>query len=220
MLKLKLFFIAGFFAPWLTFSQVSPRVFHLTDLSLRNLLQATSKASLETVSVQIPVFEGEVFLDKTFKLEGLIDTRSISSSSKIRDQIVLHQILEVARFPEIKVVATGNLPASFNFDSSEPVEVPVQIAVDYRAKKQTFKAPFRIQYFKENESTQHRLPGNLMKLSADFEVDLSSFGVQIPEKWKSLFHPQVQVAFDAVASEKIPNSKILLPDGPKPKERG
>ena len=200
-------------------AQNSPRLFHLTDLALRNLLQATSKAPLETVSVQIPVFQGEVSLGQSFKFEGTVDTRSLSSSSKIRDQIILHQILKVGEYPEMKITATGSLPESYQLGSSDSLELKTQMQIDYRNQKHTLTVPLMLRFFQESELTQKRMPGNLLKLSSTFDTDLTKWGLQIPEKWKSIFQPQVQIVFDAIASEKIPNSKILLPDGPKPKER-
>lgn len=207
------------FFPFELNAQVSPRVFHLTDLALRNLLQATSKAPLETVSVQIPVFQGEISFGQNFKFEGIVDTRSLSSSSKIRDQLILHQILKVGEYPEMKITATGSVPESFQLGSSDSLELKTQMQIDYRNQSHTVTVPLMLQFFKESEATQQRMPGNLLKLSSTFETDLTQWGVQIPEKWKNIFQPQVQIVFDAIASEKIPNSKILLPDGPKPKER-
>jgi hypothetical protein len=44
-------------------------------------------------------------------------------------------------------------------------------------------------------------------------------GISIPDELKSTVSSKVEVLFDAVGTSKLPNEKILLPEGPKPKER-
>lgn len=198
-----------------------PVTYQMTDLSLRNLLQVTSEAMLEKVSVQIPVFQGQLSWDrdKEFKLEGLVDVRSLRSGSALRDQILLYQILEVNKHPQIKVVLTSPLNPQLAPAAEGPLTLKAQAQIEYRGQTQNLEFPLKIQFYKESESTRQRLPGNLIKLSGTFDATLSSWGIPIPPQLSAVLSDQIQVVLDAVASEQIPNSKILLPEGPKPKER-
>jgi len=198
-----------------------PVTYQMTDLSLRNLLQVTSEAMLEKVSVQIPVFQGQLSWDrdKEFKLEGLVDVRSLRSGSTLRDQILLYQILEVNKHPQIKVLLTSPLQPQLVPAGEGPLTLKARAQIEYRGQTQNLEFPLKIQFYKESESTRQRLPGNLIKLSGSFDATLSSWGIPIPPQLSAVLSDQIQVVLDAVASEQIPNSKILLPEGPKPKER-
>jgi hypothetical protein len=70
----------------------------------------------------------------------------------------------------------------------------------------TISCDAKVIYFEENEITQSKLPGDLLKLNAGFDIRMSDYGIVIPEdvilRVEDRIHIQVE-AFGGTGVEPI-----------------
>lgn len=199
--------------------------FEVRDLSQRNLLGFTSDAPLEKVMGDCPLFKGWVELDPAqlevgIKGELEVDLRSCQTGSGLRDLLIQEQIFDLKTHPlaliQLKKWAQ-EIKGALGEQSSGIHSVETD--VEFRGTTVALKVPVKLKYFKESEKTKQRLPGNLLRLTSQMEFDLSKFGVKISEKYSSILTPKIEITLDLVGTDKLPNEKTILPEGPKPKER-
>jgi hypothetical protein len=218
---LRLFLILSFaISAW-----ADPLRFQIKDLTQRNLMAFISEAPLEKMIAQCHLLRGWIELDPQslelgIKGELELDVRSCETGSGIRDLLLQEKIWEVKNYPTANVTikkwvkeTKGSL--SEKSDQSHLVA----LSINYHDKAVTLEAPLKLTYFGESEKTRSRLPGNLLRISSELVLPLSEVGISIPDELKSTLSSKVAVVFDAVGTSKLPNDKILLPEGPKPKER-
>lgn len=199
--------------------------FEIQDLSQRNLLTFVSEAPLEKVMAQCSLFRGIVELEPLKLESGVqgeieVDLRSCQSGSGLRDVLLQEQILDNKQYPfaSIKLKKWAQeVKGSLAEDST--LTFLVGIEINYRGKTTSLPVPVKLRYFKESEKTRQRLPGNLLRISSQIDLDLAHLGISVPEKLKSVFANRVEAVFDAVGSDRLPSEKSVLPEGAKPKER-
>jgi len=191
----------------------NPVRFDIKDLTQRNLLAVVSDAPLEKMIAQCHLFHGWVEVDPQDLKAGIrgeleLDTRSCETGSGIRDLVLQEKVLDVKQYPLAKV------------QIKKWVKEAIEVSVDYRGKTTSLEIPLKVVFFPEGEKTKGRLPGNLLRISSQSELGLPAIGISVPEEMKQTLSSKVELIFDAVGTSKLPNDKILLPEGPKPKERG
>jgi hypothetical protein len=200
--------------------------FEVQDLTQRNLFAIVSEAPLEKIVAQCSLFRGFLEVDP-LKLESGIqgeielDLRSCHSGSGLRDMILQEQLLDNKQYPLvlIKLKKWGQEVKGVLSQEEVPAIVLADGEVNYRGKTSQLSVPLKLRFFKESDKSRQRLPGNLVRISSQVEVELGRFGISVPEKLKPIFSKRIEVLFDAVGSDKLPNDKIIFPEGPKPKER-
>jgi len=202
-----------------------PTRFHIKDLSQRNLLSLTVESPLEKVMGQCPLFGGwlELDLDKLESgIQGEIefDLRSFNSGSGIRDALWQEKILESKLYPQatLKLVQWGQ-SVKGSLSKDKPMDFLVKAELRWRGKDPSLLVPVKLVYFSESEKTRARLPGNLLRLSGKVEVELAQMGISIPSDLRPVVGERLELVLDAVATDQLPNERVLLPEGPKPKER-
>jgi len=203
----------------------APQRFHFKDLSQRNVLSFSIDSPLEKVIAQNSLVRGwiELDLDKLetgIKGEIEFDMRSFQTGSGIRDLVWQEKILETKQYPEavLKVLEWGQtIKGALTKEKTNDFLVKTELI--YREKNLAFLLPIKLAYFTESEKTRSKLPGNLLRLSSRMDWYLSQLGITVPQDLKSVIGERMEVVLDLVGTDKLPNEKILLPEGPKPKER-
>lgn len=199
--------------------------FEIRDLTQRNLMAFVSDAPLEKMIAQCHLLRGWVEVNPQQISEGIkgeieLDTRSCETGSGIRDLLLQEKILDIKQYPLAKIqIVKWVKELSGTLTEKADEKRSVELAIDYRGKITTMEAPIKLSYFLEGEKTKNRLPGNLLKISSQVELGLSSLGITIPEDLKQTLSSKLEVIFDSVGTSKLPNDKVLLPEGAKPKER-
>jgi len=218
---LRLFLILSFAVSALA----EPLRFQIKDLTQRNLMAFISEAPLEKMIAQCHLLRGWIELDPQALESGIkgeleLDIRSCETGSGIRDLLLQEKVWEVKQYPTANVTIkkwAKETKGSLTEKTDQPHAV--ELSLNYHGKTVTLEVPMKLSYFAESEKTRNRLPGNLLRISSDKTVALSDLGISIPDELKSTVSSKVEVVFDAVGTSKLPNDKILLPEGPKPKER-
>lgn len=198
--------------------------YELRDMSHRNLLSVSSDGPLERAVGISSWLDGWVELDPEnlaagIKGELVTDLRAMETGVELRDLVMKDKLLQVTQYPRAVAVIKKWAKETSGKLKETPSEHPIEVEVEVKGKKVQLTAPLKLAYFPESEFTKARLPGNLLRLSAKFSVQLEQMGIQIPDLMKALIAKSVEISVDAAASDKLPNQRALLPEGPKPKER-
>lgn len=199
--------------------------FEIKDLTQRNLLSLHLEAPLEKVSAQCPIFRGYLSLhtdalEKGIEGEIEFDLRSLNTNSGLRDVLIAEKILDPKQFPLAQLRINRWLQGGQGALKAETAVIgQVEGVLSYREKTVQVKLPLQLVYFPASDKTKARLPGNLLRLSSRGQWDFKSLGILVPPELSSVLGTQAEIVFDAVGSDQMPNDKILLPEGPKPKER-
>lgn len=184
-----------------------------------------SEAPLEKMIAQCHLLRGWIELDPQSLESGIkgeleLDVRSCETGSGIRDLLLQEKIWEVKQYPTASL-ALNKWAKETKGSLNEKMDQPhsVELSLNYQGKTVSLEVPLKLSYFVESDKTRNRLPGNLLRISCEKTLALSEVGISIPDELKSTLSSKVDVVFDAVGTSKLPNDKILLPEGPKPKER-
>lgn len=195
-----------------------PTRFDMRDGGLRNLVEFVSDALLEkTVGISNAV-TGWIELDPDKVGDGIkgefeVDVRTFETGIEPRNEAVRDKMLLAPEFP----IATFTLSKVMSVSKPKLAEgQPVIARVDGTLKAKGIQKPvpvnLKLVYLKESDVTRQRLPGNLLKVSATFDVDTALFGITVPDAFKSRFARFIQVSADVVGSDRPP-----APPGEKPK---
>jgi len=161
--------------------------FIIDDVYGRNVVEFTSRATLETIVGITNQVGGYIELNPEDILDSPdcfmeVDLRSLKTGIEARDRKMREEFLEVDSFPKAtykleRIVKTGarrlldqrgfELVAAGVF-SLHGIERPVRVSVQLR-------------YLEESEVTRARQPGDLLHLVARFDILLSDFGIGIPQ---------------------------------------
>lgn len=203
----------------------APVKFEIRDLTHRNVLAFISDALLEKIIAQFQLVKGYVLLDPENLSSGIqgemeVDLRTLLTGSQVRDVVIQEQVLDSRQYPSafLKVNKWAQIVSGKLIEGQSNAH-SVEANLSYRGKDIALTLPLKITYFKEGETTRRRLPGNLLKVSSEWDIELSQLGITLSDSLKPLITKKVQVAFDGIGTDKLPNEKVTLPEGPKPKER-
>ncbi len=182
--------------------------FELRDIGLRNLVQVSMEGTLEKTVGISPFLFGWVEVDPERLIDGIsgelrTDLRTFHTGVAAKEDFLLDKLLNVSQFPSATVTLTKLLSVSkAKLNDGQPVVAKMEgvLALKGLKKPQTFL--LRLSYYKDSPITQSSLPGNLLKVSGNWDVDLTQFEIVIPANLKSQVPRYVQVAGDFVASAK------------------
>ena len=214
---------------FVTPASAKPVRFDFRDAGGRNIVHFVSDAAVEKTIGLSSSIAGWLELDPDRLSEGVkgefdVDVRTFHTGVELRNDFLKDKFMGASEFP----IATFTLSRVLNSSKTKlPDGVPVTMRVDgtLKAKGVTRAQAIlvRVTYMKESEMTRQRLPGNLLKVAANFDIDGIQYGAQIPESQKARFSRFIQVHVDAVGTDQPP---LTLPPAPvegpqpKPKENG
>lgn len=184
--------------------------FDVKDAAFRNVIQWTSDAPLEKIVATSHYIGGWIEIDPQNLKAGVkgdleIDVRSFEMGPDSR-QIKLRETL----------FASAEHPGAFYkvdrlIETSEPTLTPgkrvsgrVSGLLSLRGVSRRHDMHVRVTYLPESESTKKRLPGNLLKVSAAFDLALSEVKFVIPDAMKGLLAPVFRVNVDLMGTDHQP----------------
>jgi polyisoprenoid-binding protein YceI len=178
--------------------------FTFDDPTGRNIVMFTSQAPLETIIGRTSALYG--FID--FDLDSLpdnpevffeCDLRSLKTGIDLRDEhmrsdgYLAADSFPIAEFRLISIFKTNN-DVIFNETVANLTgrgEFILHGVVD------TVTVTAEITYFEANEVTETRLPGDIVKFKADFDIRMSDYGITIPEEAILKLDDRIHVHIDA-----------------------
>ena len=96
----------------------------------------------------------------------------------------------------------------------------MKVEAQFRLKNQAKNIilPLHMTYYKESHLTRLRLPGNLLLVTSNFEIDLNAFGISLPDALRPAMHKSIVITANFVGSDRLPTGADGIPDGIKPKD--
>lgn len=162
--------------------------FTMDDPLARDLVQWTLAAPLERIVGTTGAVRGEITVDRGNLRSAetaariVVDVARFATGIAIRDRHLRDEFLAAARFPE--AVFTLERVASASADSlraNAPVELVVTGTLELHGVKRPLSAPVTLLYMAAPGPAARpsvpAKPGNLLLLTAEFEVLLADFGI-------------------------------------------
>jgi polyisoprenoid-binding protein YceI len=184
--------------------------FEVKDAAYRNLVYFISDALYEKVLGRSQFVTGYVELDPLNLKAGVrgeleVDLRSFEMGPESLTAKLREVLFSVADFPgaQFKVERLAENSAN-ELGPKKPVFGKVVGVLTARGVAARHEATVKVIYFPENDKTQKKLPGNLLKVNATLDVGLASFKVAVPDALVGRLAPTLRINVDFVATDQMP----------------
>lgn len=185
-----------------------PIRFEVRDPAQRDVIQVTSDIPLEKMVAVSTAIGGwfEIDPDKLMdnaKGELLSDVRTFDSYNSSRNDFLKDRVWQAQEGPTLSFTINKMLHVSkARLSEGQPVAFRLEGLLKYRGQSKVTSVLGKITSIKQTDATiAHRGPGNLLRVSANFDLDLSQFGFTLAEVSKARMARYLQVSVDFVASD-------------------
>jgi len=192
-----------------------PLNFHVNDESKRDIVTFTSKAPMETVVGKTAEITGFIAVDpadlsgaSSARLE--VDLASLETGIGLRDRQMREQFLEVEKYPIAEFTLTEVKTASSNsLENNVPVELT--LAGDFTVHGVTRQVEVKATavYIKESEDTGVRHPGDILHVTATFDVYLTQHNIKRPKFIILKLDDLQKIELDFYASTALPEVETV-----------
>lgn len=197
--------------------------FEVKDAVGRNLVLFISEAPLEKTFGFTSFITGWLEFDlenicPTLQGEFKVDMRTFDTGIELRNAHLRDKFLTTGEFP----FAIFTFKKCLNLSSGkilkgDKIDIEMEGNFQIRGISQMKSLHLFLNYFKETTLTKKRLYGNLLKLSTEFVIPFTPFGIPVLEPMKSVLSSEARVSVDLVATDASPPELIPIPDDIKPK---
>lgn len=194
--------------------------FEVRDAVQRDLVTFTSDAPLEKVVGITSALTGYLTLDPDKPGAGAsgefeVDARTLDTGMELRNEHLRNRFLQTARYPFVRFRLRRLTELSKpRLSPGEPVAGKAEGEIEIKGVRQPLVAQIRLAYHPQTPATRERMAGNLLRLAAQFTVDLERFGIF----WSPSLAPRlsrfIHVTVDALGSDAPPSLQIPRPDVP------
>ena len=174
----------------------------------RNVLTFKSEAPLETIVGTNNTLRGffrfnpSDITGKPAAAEFVVDADAFKTGIDLRDQHLRENYLETAKYPVIRFTLDRILSASRNaIQDGETVELTLEGTFELHGVKRKEQIKARLVYMAASEATRSRLPGNLLRVVAEFPIKYTDYGVQRPQMLLLKLNEVVTVNVDMILSD-------------------
>lgn len=160
--------------------------FFIDDPMGRNFISVQSVSLLEALLVRTIVITGEVVIDTDNVLQNpsvhlSVPVESLDTGVPLMNEVLRSERwLEAAKFPKIAFnlvkLLSPSTPTALK--DGVPTTIEAEGAFEFHGVSKTYPIRGEIAWFKANENTARRLPGDLLRLQASFELNLRSHGIE------------------------------------------
>jgi polyisoprenoid-binding protein YceI len=212
------YFLISLILPLVAFAK-STR-FDFRDAGSRNVIEFVSDGTLEKIVGLSTSFSGWMELDPerlsdSFKGEFEVDVRTFTTGIESRNDQMKEKFLNAGEFPVAVFTVTRLVSISrAKLGDQQPITAKLEGILKMKGMQKIQSILAKFVYFKESELTKQRLGGNLLKVSANFDLDLSQFNVSLPDNQRARLTRFLQMSVDAVGSDQPP---ILTQSAPAEK---
>jgi polyisoprenoid-binding protein YceI len=132
-----------------------------------------------------------------------IPINNIKTGIDLRDEHLRGEMwLNADKFPYAEFQLTGiKNPSSTTLNDGQKVKATLVGKFSVHGITKDVEVPAELRYFKESEKTKAKAPGNLLVANADFKINLTDYGVMIPDMVVGKVNDEVQINVNFVASD-------------------
>ncbi len=144
-------------------------------------------------------------IDVTQKPMGKVNVpiNNIKTGIDLRDEHLRGEMwLNADKFPYAEFQLTGiKNPSSTTLNDGQKVKATLVGKFSVHGITKDVEVPATLTYFKESEKTKAKAPGNLLVANTDFKINLTDYGVMIPDMVVGKVNDEVQINVNFVASD-------------------
>lgn len=187
-----------------------PVNFYVNDELKRDIVTFTSKAPLETVVGKTAEISGFIQVDPadikgSSRAELQVDLVSLKTGIGLRDRHMREQYLEVEQYPVAAFRLTEVKTASANsLENNTAVELTLFGDFTVHGVTQQVEVSATAIYLNESEDTKARLPGDLLHVTATFDVYLTKHNIKRPQFVILKLDDLQKIELDFFASTAVP----------------
>lgn len=184
--------------------------FYINDDQKRDVVTFTSKAPLETVKGRTGEVKGFVTFDPqdimgTAKGGFEVDLASLKTGIGLRDKQMREQYLETDKYPSVVFKLTKVIQASSNtLADNQAVDLVLEGQFKLHGITRDIQVPIAVKYMKATEETKKLRPGDLLRITADFDVLLSDYNIQRPQFVILKLDDTQKISIDLMGSTELP----------------
>lgn len=161
-------------------------VFSLDDPMRRNVVNVVSRAPLETILVRSNEISGEIELDTDNVLDRPrvafeVPTASLDTGIPLMNEVLRSdRWLDATKFPAIRFELTkfASPTTSTALKDGVTMAVDAEGTCSLHGVSRPVTVHGEVVWFKANDNIARRLPGDVLRLRARFDVPLPAFGIE------------------------------------------
>lgn len=172
----------------------------------RNTATFTTEAPLEDIVGTTRKIEAEVSINpanvaQNPKATVKVDLTSLNSGIDLRDEhMKSDKFLNTAKFPQAVFSLTG-ISGATTLSDGVKTKVTLTGNITLHGVTKPLTVPATLTYFKQSTNTASKGAGNLLKASANFNIQMTDFGIEVPSMLVMKVSNDVKIAIDFVASD-------------------
>jgi polyisoprenoid-binding protein YceI len=138
-----------------------------------------------------------------------VDLASLDTGIGMRDEHMREQYLETAKYPKAVFELTGidKTDTKALVDGSIS-EVTARGNFTVHGVTREIAIPITLKYMKQSEQTQTRLPGDLLQITAEFDILLTDYNIKRPQFVILKLDDKQKINIDLFASTGLPAAAI------------
>ncbi|MBI4241555.1 MAG: YceI family protein [Candidatus Rokubacteria bacterium] len=160
--------------------------FFIDDPMGRNMIQVMSVAPLEAILVRTTDITGEIVVDPDNILHNpslslTVPVDSLDTGVPLMNEVMRSdRWLDAAKYPKLVFNLVRVLSPSVPTALKDGVAVPIEAegTFEFHGGKKAYPIHGEIIWMKGNDHTARRLPGDLLRLHARFELNLRDHGIE------------------------------------------
>ena len=160
--------------------------FFIDDPMGRNLIQVLSVAPIEALLIRTVVITGEIAVDTDNILNNpsvqlSVPVESLDTGIPLMDEVLRSERwLDAAKFPKIgfNLVKLPRPSAPTALKDGVPVAIQAESTFEFHGVSKAYPIDGEVTWLKASENTARRLPGDLLRLKASFELNLKAHGIE------------------------------------------
>ncbi len=176
----------------------------------RNVIMFTSEAPLQTIVGHSGALYGSVdvnldTLSGDPQVSFECDLRTLKTGvSTVDDQMLSSAYLNADMYPMASFRLLKIRKANPEVLANEGVaDLAGRGIFTLRGIEDTVNVNIKATYFQANEVTSRRLPGDILRIKADFEIRMSKYGIVIPETAFLMVDDRVRIEIDAYGGSSV-----------------
>ena len=159
--------------------------FFIDDPMGRNMIQVLSVAPIEALLIRTVVITGEIVVDtdnlKNPSVQLSVPVESLDTGIPLMNEVLRSERwLDAAKFPNVTFNLVKPLRPSTPTALKDGVPAAIQAdgAFEFHGVSKTYPIQGEVTWLKANENTARRLPGDLLRLQASFELNIKAHGIE------------------------------------------
>lgn len=182
--------------------------FKVSDPLGRNTVQFKTSAPLEDIVGTTNKIEGSIQVDpKALKSAPLwarfeVDLATLDTGIGLRDTHMRDRYLHTGKYPKAVFVLNKVLKSSASqLKPNQTVRLLAEGSFELHGVERKIQVPIEVTYLPESKSTMSKLPGNLLRIKANFDVRLADHNIERPQMVILKVGEVAHVSIDAFATD-------------------